>query len=88
MPVIKFQSNVYEVKDRESVLDCLLRHNCKVAFSCQEGRCKICMMHAINGVPTKKSQIDMEEVQIKKGYFLACQCIPEEDMHIGILDDN
>ena len=43
-------------------------------------------MRAVKGSPTEASQKGLKETLVTQNYFLACSCIPQEDMEIVLPD--
>lgn len=83
MPLIVYEGQDYVLHDKETVLDGLLRHGVNAAFSCRSGACQACMMRASKGSPPTAAQHGLKDTLKAQGYFLACQCIPAEDLEIG-----
>ena len=83
MPTIAFEGQEYETEPNESVLDCLSRHGVSVKYSCRSGICQTCIMMAHEGEPCEKSQVGLKDVLKAQNYFLACSCIPKNDLGIG-----
>ncbi|MGI6457647.1 MAG: FAD-binding oxidoreductase [bacterium] len=83
MAQIKYQEAVYIVEENESVLDCLLRNEISVSYSCKNGTCQTCMMQALDGTPPPQAQKSLKDTLKAQNYFLACQCHPTENMIIG-----
>ena len=83
MPKITFEDHEYLTEDNESVLDCLIRHDVSVHFSCKAGVCQSCMMTMQEGTPTEASQKGLKDAQKLQNYFLMCSLIPETDITIA-----
>ncbi len=83
MPAVIYQSKTIELLENETVLDGLLRHQIDAAYSCRSGACQACMMRTTKGNPPANSQHGLKDTFIEQGYFLACQCVPTEDLEIG-----
>ena len=88
MSKISFEGQKYETESNESVLDCLARHGVSVKSSCKAGVCQSCMMVAHEGEPPEKSQAGLKSVLKAQNYFLACACVPKNDIHVGLPDKN
>lgn len=69
----------YECQPGETVLDTLLRHKVNLPHSCGK---MSCMMRSLSGMPSLKSQRHLKETLQLQNNFLACGCIPEQDMDI------
>jgi NAD(P)H-flavin reductase len=84
MPTISFLDRAFHVEPGETVLDCLTRNGAAVPSSCRSGVCQSCMMHADGGAPSPKSQNGLKESLRARGYFLSCQCMPEQDLAVSL----
>ena len=82
MTVVFYDQTKVTVSDDESVLDGLLKNNINVNYGCKNGVCQSCMMQATDGTIPNQAQKGLTEMQIKQGYFLACQCHPTEELFI------
>lgn len=83
MPKIVFEDREYLSEDNESVLDCLLRHDVSVHYSCRAGICQSCMMTMKEGTPTEASQKGLKDALKAQNYFLMCALVPESDITIA-----
>ena len=84
MSTLLFEEKIYQSEADESVLDCLLRHEQDVPSSCRSGICQTCLMRAVKGKPSADSQKGLKPALIEQQYFLACSCVPSEDMEIAL----
>ena len=84
MPVIKIDNHRLQSGDGESVLDTLIKHDIEVPYSCKIGICQSCKLHCTQGDIPEQSQTALEPNLRELGYFLACQCVPENDIQIEI----
>jgi len=80
MPKLIYEGRSLPVLGGETVLDCLLRHGANVSHGCHIGACQACEQRAVSGSPGAESQVGLDAAQKAKGHFLACQCIPREDL--------
>lgn len=87
MPEITYQGVKYTSKPDESVLDTLLRNDVKVANSCRAGACHICLLHCVQGNVPESAQTGLKPAQQRLNHFLACQCVPEQDLEVASPDD-
>lgn len=87
MVKLVFQKQEFELAESETVLDCLLRHGISQPFSCRSGICQTCIMKADVGAVAKKAQQGLKPNLQVQGYFLACLCIPENDLQISSAED-
>ncbi len=83
MSIITYQGKQYSLLENETVLDGLLRNQESVSFSCRSGKCQACMLKAVEGQPPAAAQKELKETLKAQNYFLACQCVPEEDLVVG-----
>lgn len=84
MPEIGFEGKRYPSQAGESVLDCLLRHELEVPNSCRNGICQTCLMRAVTGTPPEAAQKGLKPALAQQGYFLACSCVPTENMEVAL----
>ncbi len=84
MSTVTFENETLEIIEGESVLETLLDAGHDIPYSCQAGACHCCMMHAVKGTPNPESQRGLKATQVEQGYFLACQCHPEEDIEVSL----
>lgn len=88
MAIIEFEGVKYETEADESVLDCLTRHDNPPPSACRSGLCHTCIMRATEGVPPEASQAGLKESLKLQNYFLACVCIPSQDMSVSLADES
>ena len=84
MPLITYAGHIYRVSSNLPLLDSLLSEKAFVPYSCRSGYCHSCLMKAEQGKPPALSQKSLDQSQINQGYFLACQCLPDQDMEIAL----
>lgn len=77
---ICFEGIVYPCERSETVLHALRRQGVEVPFSCQHGICQTCMLRSLQGKAPAAARKEIKDTLCEQGYFLACQCVPEEDM--------
>jgi len=87
MTTLFYNEEVMSTSDGESILDTLLRHDYVIPYGCRSGVCQSCLMVADRGSPTGLAQQGLSDAQKELGYFLSCQCIPSEVMHVKQPDD-
>jgi NAD(P)H-flavin reductase/ferredoxin len=88
MTTLTIDQNEYVCQPGESVLDALLRQNVNLAFACKKGTCHSCMISSTTVPPPSTAQSGLKNTLINKNYFLACQCYPEQDMHLKLPDQS
>jgi ferredoxin-NADP reductase len=79
-------ARVYELSPGESVLDGLLRQGVAVPNSCRAGACQACLMQVTCGTPSPASQKPLKDAMRARGFFLACSCVPTEDLTVRFAD--
>ncbi len=72
----------------ETVLDALLRENINLSYACKKGTCHSCMVRSADVTPPQTAQSGLKNTLKKQNYFLACQCYPQQDMTIKLLDQS
>jgi len=80
---VRCQGLDLELAPGETVLEGLQRGGLRVPSSCRVGACQTCVMQARSGSPGAAAQLGLRATQKEEGWFLACQCRPEEDLEIG-----
>lgn len=84
MPNLKFNDDSYALAANESVLDCLLRNEKPVPYSCKSGICQACLVKTVGKPPPSKASVGLKPTLQASGYGMACQWIPEEDIEIRL----
>ena len=84
MPLITFAGRAYQASSQRPLLETLLSHGLPVPYSCRSGYCHSCLMKVEKGNVPACSQQSLNIEKIQQGYFLACQCRPEQDMEISL----
>ena len=74
MGSVRYAGNEYPCMEGESVLQTLTRVGVRIPSSCSAGICQTCMMQAMHGTPSAKSQESLRLPQREQGLFLACVC--------------
>jgi NAD(P)H-flavin reductase/ferredoxin len=83
MSKVRFEGRDYALEDGESVLDALLRHGVPLTYSCKAGVCGSCMMRAVSGSLPARAQSGLKDSRKLRGCFLACSCVPTEDLELA-----
>jgi ferredoxin-NADP reductase/ferredoxin len=86
MPKIVYGGRSFE-SGTASVLDTLTSHEISIPSSCRSGLCQACLMRAVKGRVPARAQLGLKPTLVSTHHFLACSCIPEEDMQIALPDD-
>ena len=84
MPLIRYQGQAFPGEKNETVLDTLRRNGIAVPFSCCAGACHSCLLHCLEGKPGERAQRDLKPAMRNLNYFLACQCVPQQDMEVAL----
>lgn len=87
MPKVNYGGQSYECGDL-SVLDCLTAQGVPIPSSCHAGLCQTCMMQAVQGNVPARAQAGLKETLVAQNYFLACSCMPDEDIEIILPSSN
>jgi CDP-4-dehydro-6-deoxyglucose reductase len=85
---LKYKDEVFPVSAGSSVLDTLLENAHEIPNNCRAGACQSCLMQVTNGKVPEQSQKGLKDSHKAKGFFLACSCVPEEDIEIQLPDAN
>jgi CDP-4-dehydro-6-deoxyglucose reductase, E3 len=72
------------VSPGESVLICFLRNGVPISYGCKQGVCQACMLRAVKGTVSSRSQQDLRDSLRAQNYFLACRCYPSEDLTVEV----
>lgn len=87
MPTVRFGDRAFPLQPGETLLDGLERGGAQVPSSCRNGVCQSCLMRAGEGSVPAAAQRGLPPNQAAQGFFLACQCVPVEDMAVSRPDD-
>jgi CDP-4-dehydro-6-deoxyglucose reductase, E3 len=82
-----YKSTRYALQEHETVLECLLRQQVDVLYSCKSGVCQTCLMKASDGELPEKAQAGLKATYVQRKLFLACQCVPSGDLKIENADE-
>ncbi len=69
----------FESKEGKTLLQSGLEQNIPLPFSCQNGLCGMCKMTCTEGRVIMKSNQALSESEIKAGYVLTCQSLPQSN---------
>jgi ferredoxin-NADP reductase len=67
----------FETQEGKTILQSGLDQNIPLPFSCQSGLCGMCKMKCTEGKVTMKSNQALTENELKDGYILTCQSLPQ-----------
>lgn len=84
---VTFKEQSIDLADGESILDGLARQNITIPSSCRSGACQSCLMRATDGSAPPASQTALKPTQRERGFFLACQCIPQSNLTVTLPDE-
>lgn len=87
MTKIQYSGNEYVALPGDSVLETLEKAGEKIPNSCRSGICQTCLMQARVGSIPPAAQVGLRDTLQEMGYFLACQCHPEEDIEASLAGD-
>ena len=88
MVSVKFEHQEYSLEQKQTVLDVLLDAGVDISYGCKSGACQSCMMEMVSGNVPKESQKMLKDSWQARNYFLACQCIPTEDINVAKIDNH
>lgn len=71
-----------DLKPGETALEALERVGLDAPSSCRAGQCQTCLHRALEGKPPADAQEGLTPGQKAAGYFLACICVPTDDLVI------
>ncbi|WP_269620086.1 FAD-binding oxidoreductase [Zhongshania sp. BJYM1] len=86
MTDIEFKNTRYTIAGEETVLDTLLRHKVAIPYGCRAGACQACILQSDASQIPDDCQPGLNPQQIRQGYFLACRCVPDQDMQLHEVD--
>lgn len=81
---IRLNDRVVTLREGETVLDGLDRAGVPVLSSCRSGICQSCLLKVVEGPVPSAAQRGLKESLTAQGYFLACACVPESDLVVGL----
>jgi ring-1,2-phenylacetyl-CoA epoxidase subunit PaaE len=67
----------FETQEGKTILQSGIEQNVPLPFSCQNGLCGMCKMKCIQGRVIMKSNQVLTEQDLKDGYILTCQSLPQ-----------
>ena len=80
--MIRFRGRSLDLRDGETVLECLERSGERIPSSCRSGVCQSCLMQATSGEVPPESQKGLKPALASRGYLLACACRPTSDLEL------
>jgi CDP-4-dehydro-6-deoxyglucose reductase len=83
MASLAFNGRSLQVREGESVLECLLRHGERLSYSCKAGVCQSCLVRGLRGRIPERAQQGLKDSLREQGYLLACSCYLTEDLAIS-----
>ena len=84
MAELKYNNHCFTLRQYESVLDCLLRNAQPIPYACKAGMCQACLVKAVDCNATPESKKWVKPALQAKGYTLACQWVPEQDVTVAL----
>ncbi|BBH54259.1 FAD-binding oxidoreductase [Fluviispira sanaruensis] len=82
MVAINYNGKNYQLKEQQTVLDCLLENNESISYFCKSGLCQSCTMAIEHGNIPLKSQFGLSEAEKMQSHFLPCLSKPTQDIFI------
>lgn len=69
---IEYNKNLYTAKEDDSILECLLRNDIPISYSCKSGICQSCLVQVSEGEIDSKFQKGLSKEKIKNNLVYAC----------------
>jgi len=85
LPLIHYEGRAFQSNGR-SVLDALLEQGIAVPNACRAGVCQSCLLQARRGEVPARAQQGLSAAMLARRLFLACQCVPEQDLDLAPAD--
>jgi len=83
---ITYKNTGVVIEEPQTVLEGLENAGFEIPFSCRAGICHSCLMQADKQPPVTAQQ-GLSDNQKAQHFFLACSCIPKNDMAISLIGD-
>jgi 3-phenylpropionate/trans-cinnamate dioxygenase ferredoxin reductase subunit len=82
----RINGKAISVEPGETMLQAALRQGIEFPHSCRIGACGACKSRLVDGQAKNLTDITytLSSAEIKKGYILACQCLPQSDVEIEV----
>lgn len=89
MAKVLYENTVCELEAGETVLDCLLRHDFDIVYSCRTGKCHACLLRVKAGPVPEAGQKGLKETWRERGYFMPCvsRLVHNEIIDVGDLNE-
>lgn len=84
--MIHFRGRSFDLRQGESVLECLERSGERLPASCRSGVCQSCLLQATSGEVPPASQKGLRPSLKRRGCVLACACRPNGDLALATID--
>jgi len=88
VPTITYEDKTIKLEEDQSVLDALLGADFDIPHGCRAGACHSCLMQASEGELPEDAQKGLKETQQINNYFLACACVPEDNLSVTLPNDD
>ena len=82
--IINRKNQTFEVSDRKPLLQTLREQGVDLPYGCEYGGCITCAAKLINGEVDQRSQVALNNRQIKNGYVILCVARPKTNCEIEI----
>jgi ring-1,2-phenylacetyl-CoA epoxidase subunit PaaE len=69
----------FETQEGKTILQSGLEQNIPLPFSCQSGLCWMCKMKCTDGKVTMQNNQVLSEQDLKAGFILTCQALPQSE---------
>ncbi len=84
MPTVNYNSVAYPLRENESVLDCLTRHDQNIPHACKSGVCQACLIRSVGGDAPESAKKSLKPTLQAQGFALACQWVPEGSVEVSL----
>jgi len=69
----------FETAAEHTILQSALMQNIPLPYSCQSGLCGMCKMKCTDGKVVMKNNQVLDELEVRQGYILTCQSLPQSN---------
>jgi ferredoxin len=80
-PRLLLKDRQIDMQPGETVLAALRRSDVATLYSCESGYCHGCILRGVGKIPAEAQKGLSPDLQ-ECGCFLACRCVPTEDMRV------
>ncbi len=81
---VSYGKNKYHIEAGETVLECLLRNEENIPYSCKAGTCQNCMVQSVDDMPPENAQTGLKPTFKAQKFAVACQWKPQKDIAVKL----